>query len=70
MTDEPAKDVPESVRKEVEAVVVRALAYCNRLGIDWEDFYQAVAAEEKLHPKLDLEELYTLAFRRLEGMRN
>jgi hypothetical protein len=61
---------PADARRAAEAFVARALAECNRLGVHWEDFLNAVLAEEKLHPELSEPRLYERAFRRLEATRN
>jgi hypothetical protein len=70
MTNEPTKEPPEAVRKIVEAMVSRALAECDRLGIAWEDFYRAMLEEEKLLPKVSLEKLFERTFRRLDRAGN
>ncbi len=47
----PAKEVPESVHKIIDAVVSQAVARCRRSGIPLEDFYRVLLEEQKLHTK-------------------
>jgi hypothetical protein len=57
-------DPPESVRKIVEAMVTRALARCDELGVSREDFYRVMLGEQQLRPKASLEVLFERIFRR------
>jgi len=68
MANEPQAN--ESVRKIVEAIVAQAVARCRRQGITLENFYVAMLAEQDLHPKGDLTELFDQVFRRLGGNSN
>jgi hypothetical protein len=70
MSDEPKKEVPEAVRKVVEAMTSQAVARCDRLGIPLENFYRAMLEEQSLNPKATVVELFEQTFRRLEGALN
>jgi hypothetical protein len=65
------QDAPESVRKQVEAILVRALRECNRLGIDWQDFYDAMLADGRENGRGGgVPAMIGRVFKRLEGRRN
>ena len=66
MTTERTDDIPEPVRKTIGAMVGQAVARCERRGIALADFYQALLAEQKTHPKVSVAELFDRTFRRLE----
>ena len=67
---ESPKEIPDSVRKIVGAIVGQALARCDRQGIAHEDFYRVMLEEQKFLPKGTLAELFERIFRRLESRAN
>jgi hypothetical protein len=70
MTDRPTPDVPEPVRKIVNAMVGRALVRCDRLGIAHVDFYRALREERRLRAGCGVVELIEGTFRRLGATAN
>lgn len=70
MTDNLKRDVPESARKVIEAIVSQALARCDQAGIAWEDFYRELLEEQKLHSDISVAELFERTFRRLDRVAN
>jgi hypothetical protein len=70
MSSHVKREIPEPVRKIIEAIVGRAVARCHSQGIALKDFVDVVLKELELHPKASVEEVYERAFRRLEGRAN
>jgi hypothetical protein len=65
-----ASDVPEPVRQIVSRIVDTALARCDCAGITHEDFYAALTAEMRLHPRGLLERVIERTFERLAAQRS
>jgi hypothetical protein len=70
VSDEPRGDIPDGVRKIIEAMVTQAVARCDRQGIALEDFYRTMLEEQQLRPEIALTELFERIFRHLEGIAN
>jgi hypothetical protein len=68
MNEDQKQESPAAVREIVAAMVAQALARCDREGFAREDFYRALLEEQKLCPKVIVEELFERTFRRLAGM--
>ena len=63
-------EIPDGVRKIIQAMVDQAVARCDRQGIPLEDFLRSMEEEQKLHPANTLTELFDRIFRRLQGTTN
>jgi hypothetical protein len=70
VSDDPRSNVPDGVRKIIEAMVHQAVARCDRQGIALEDFLRMMEEEQKLRPASTLTELFDRIFRRLQGTTN
>ena len=70
MSEEPRSEIPDGVRKIIEAMVNQAVARCHRQGIALEDFYRTMIEEQRLHPEIPLAELFERIFSHLEGLTN
>jgi hypothetical protein len=79
VTDTPAPDPrpggprPEApwmaqARRAAASATARVLARCNELGIDWQDFYEAMVAGDKDDPPpRGMEDTFRRAFERLRA---
>lgn len=65
-----ASEVPEPVLAILGAMVRQVLARCDQLNIAWDDFYQALLVEQKLHPRSSVSDLFEHTFRRLQEAAN
>jgi hypothetical protein len=65
MDDETRTEVPEAMRKIVEAMVARALTRCDQSGIAREDFHRALLEEQRTHRPTTGSDLIERTFRRL-----
>ena len=67
MAEQAKGEMPEAVRKTLEAMTGHAVARCKSLGIALEDFYAALLDEQRLHPEISVAELFERTFRRLQA---
>lgn len=64
------REVTPAVRDMLEKMVAQVMARCDREGIAWADFYEAMLVEMEVLPKVPVEEVFRRTFVRLRAQAN